>query len=140
MPYKNKEDHKKNAAYRRGENRAKSVKFLGGKCVDCGRTDELQFDHKDPTTKITNIARLLTSSWDKIKIELVKCQLLCYDCHHNKTIESKDKQHKLTFAEADGIRIKYQTSKYTHQELAIIYKVSKSTIAKILRNEHYVRK
>ena len=25
------------------------VEMLGGKCVDCGRTENLQFDHKDPS-------------------------------------------------------------------------------------------
>lgn len=60
-------------------------KLLGGKCVLCGATDMLQFDHIDRKTKSFNIGMGITKSWDKLLVEITKCQLLCRTCHIEKT-------------------------------------------------------
>lgn len=39
------------------ERRNKGLKLLGGVCVKCGTTENLQFDHIDPATKLFNIWR-----------------------------------------------------------------------------------
>jgi 5-methylcytosine-specific restriction endonuclease McrA len=57
---------------------------LGGKCVKCGTTESLQFDHKDPRTKCFNVSP--QDSWEKTLPELYKCQLLCSSCHLEKTM------------------------------------------------------
>jgi len=61
-------------------------------CCACGykeNPDILHFHHKDPTTKINNISRMLgkNHSMEKIKEEIDKCDLLCITCHH--------KEHKI---------------------------------------------
>ena len=62
---------------------------LGGKCVKCGTTEGLQFDHIHPKDKSFAITRqLLMSDRKKFQEELDKCQLLCCDCHLEKTKQS----------------------------------------------------
>ena len=61
-------------------------------CSACGYKDNpdiLHFHHKDPTTKVNNISRMLgkNHSMEKIKTEIDKCDLLCISCHH--------KEHKI---------------------------------------------
>lgn len=62
-------------------------KFLGGKCVDCGSVENLQFDHKDRKTKEFTIAQLWSVSEKRFWEEVKKCQLLCQKCHIKKTLE-----------------------------------------------------
>ncbi|WNI28680.1 hypothetical protein [Streptomyces sp. ITFR-6] len=61
------------------------VSLLGGSCVECGGGDGLEFDHVDPDTKSFAIASKWTASMSILAPELVKCQLLCSDCHLSKT-------------------------------------------------------
>ena len=75
----------------RWENRRKSaIEQLGGKCVSCGSTDDLQFDHKLSSDKNFSISKnpsLSEIEWQK---ELQKCQLLCDTCHKEKTKKCGD--------------------------------------------------
>tara|TARA_B100000287_G_scaffold396275_1_gene411796 strand:- start:417 stop:848 length:432 start_codon:yes stop_codon:yes gene_type:complete len=64
---------------------AQCVEYLGGKCVGCGTTHNLQFDHIKRDTKDYVITRKITNKFDNLKEELDKCQLLCYTCHLEKT-------------------------------------------------------
>ena len=57
---------------------------LGNKCVKCGATKNLQFDHIDPKTKCFNVNP--QDSWEKTLPELYKCQLICGSCHLEKTM------------------------------------------------------
>lgn len=59
--------------------------MLGGKCVECGSADSLQFDHIDPTTKKFAISKMWNRGDDVVLPELQKCQLLCKSCHDKKT-------------------------------------------------------
>lgn len=84
MPYKN---PAKRMEYQRewyAARRAKGIELLGGKCVLCGATEELELDHIDPATKFTH--RIFSYNWNKINEELAKCQLLCVPCHFEKTL------------------------------------------------------
>lgn len=68
-----------------------AIAQLGGCCVRCGGTDteDLQFDHIDPSSKEFSVGRALAGvSEAKLQAELVKCQLLCQDCHTVKTVET----------------------------------------------------
>lgn len=65
--------------------RAKAVELLGGKCVRCGATEELEFDHIERGLKSGEVAKWFTQGEAKLKAELVKCQLLCRPCHIEKT-------------------------------------------------------
>ena len=61
------------------------TKKMGGKCVKCGSTKNLEFDHIDPRTKEYTITSLFSRSPEIIEKELAKCQLLCHDCHIEKS-------------------------------------------------------
>ncbi len=59
--------------------------FLGNKCVNCGSTENLEFDHIDPNNKEDVLVNLAARSLEKFWQEVVKCQLLCRSCHQEKT-------------------------------------------------------
>ena len=56
---------------------------MGGKCVQCGATEHLQFDHINPSEKLYNISNNFFRQ--DIDEEIAKCQLLCSRCHLEKT-------------------------------------------------------
>ena len=71
---------------RRDDRQQVLIDHMGGKCVRCGVTDPpkgFHFDHKNPKTKSHDINR--QDSFKKSFKELEKCQLLCFDCHMDKT-------------------------------------------------------
>jgi hypothetical protein len=61
------------------------IQKLGGKCSKCGSTEHLEFDHISPNDKSFNISKLLNRSKQETDIELQKCQLLCHNCHLEKS-------------------------------------------------------
>jgi len=69
----------------RKEAKIKCVEYLGGKCVKCGTTHNLQFDHIKREGKKYTIAKKITYSFGYLKEELDKCQILCAPCHLEKT-------------------------------------------------------
>ena len=73
-------------AIRRYKTKLRAVKYKGGKCCDCnwsGNISCFDFHHKDPEQKdFTLGANIISSiSWEKVLIELDKCDLLCSNCH-----------------------------------------------------------
>ena len=90
--WRKKNQQKKNDAlrHRRERNKQERIEYLGGKCVGCGTTENLQFDHKDRTIKEFNISKKPDHTLEKIKEELDKCQLLCDSCHRIKTRANHD--------------------------------------------------
>ena len=75
---------------------AEAIEILGGACVVCGSTEELQLDHLNPSTKKFNVAKLWSTNQENFLNELTKCQLLCFSCHQLKTIlwDKKQTLHK----------------------------------------------
>jgi hypothetical protein len=70
--------------------RERGINLLGGRCVRCDSVDRLEFDHVDPLTKHPLLRKNHQSTfwswaWSRIEEELAKCQLLCHDCHAEKT-------------------------------------------------------
>jgi hypothetical protein len=67
---------------RRVRQKQAAVTYKGGKCNRCGfnkHISALEFHHhKD---KLFNIGMVANKSWDIIKKELDKCELLCSNCH-----------------------------------------------------------
>jgi hypothetical protein len=61
------------------------IEKLGGKCVECGCTETLEFDHIDPSTKSFNISAGYHKPKEVLEEELSKCQLLCNKCHIEKS-------------------------------------------------------
>lgn len=72
--------------------REKAIEQLGGKCVLCGSDRDLQFDHIDPMNKSVNIAKMSSASERRFQEELSKCQLLCSNCHEDKSIVDSGKK------------------------------------------------
>jgi hypothetical protein len=69
---------------KRNERREKKQKLrehLGGKCVGCGTTHNLHFDHIDRSQKIFNISSNIEKPYEVLLSEVEKCQLLCKECH-----------------------------------------------------------
>lgn len=62
-----------------------SIKYKGGKCIKCGYNKciaALEFHHLDSNIKDFGISsKGYTKSWEKVKIELDKCELVCSNCH-----------------------------------------------------------
>jgi len=132
--------------YRKRQQEA--IKILGGQCVKCDSTTKLEIDHVRPQDKQINLAkRLHTISHKKFLEELTICQLLCKQCHHDKTMQefeltghsqgSKNANAKLTEAQIIEIRNLYQRNKrgYGCQSIAKQYGVSKSVIYRIISNK-----
>lgn len=63
-----------------------AIEILGGACVVCGATENLQLDHLDPDGKSFSVGKLWSLAMDTFLEELTKCQLLCDDCHKTKTL------------------------------------------------------
>lgn len=70
---------------RRDNSKKKAIEYKGGKCSVCGYnkcTAALEFHHRDPSKKSFGVsAKGYTRSWEKIKKELDKCDLVCANCH-----------------------------------------------------------
>jgi len=70
---------------RRAKVRQMAVEFKGGGCEICSYTrciEALEFHHLDPTKKDFGIsAKGYSRSWEKAKVEIEKCVLLCANCH-----------------------------------------------------------
>lgn len=63
-----------------------TVEYLGGRCQHCGLEDDCvniyDFHHTNPVKKDFEISGgKVRSSFESIKKELDKCELLCSNCH-----------------------------------------------------------
>lgn len=75
----------------RDERRQYLREYLGGKCVRCGATERLEFDHIIKETKSFTIGSSLTCfTIEELIEEVKKCQLLCRPCHIIKSDEEGD--------------------------------------------------
>lgn len=67
--------------------------ILGGKCVVCGSTDDLEIDHIDRRLKSFTISAKWDSPMDVLLEELKKCQLLCSTHHAEKSAREMSVGH-----------------------------------------------
>jgi len=76
---------------------------FGNKCVKCGATEDLHFDHIDFATKVAAVGELATSNgFKRCYEEALKCQIICKPCHIQKSKENNDcvataKHHRITW-------------------------------------------
>jgi hypothetical protein len=58
-------------------------------CCDCGQTFPqccMDFDHRDPRTKLARVPALIANSgWARILAEVDKCDIVCANCHRLRT-------------------------------------------------------
>lgn len=94
MPLKDKQAYNKymrvKILKRYHERRTKALEYLGGKCIICETTENLNFDHIDRMTKAFSISKMWSLAEQTFWNEIRKCQILCFDCHLQKTLKSKD--------------------------------------------------
>lgn len=72
-------------AKKRKKIKLKAIEYKGGKCCKCGYDkciEALEFHHLNPFEKKFAISgKGHTKSWEKVKEELDKCDLVCANCH-----------------------------------------------------------
>ncbi len=90
MPYKDPDEQRAAHRAHRLRKRQRCVDYLGGVCAVCGRPDDLEFHHIDPSRKEFNIDHWLNRRWDILRAEVDKCELRC------------DEHHKIAHAAAHG--------------------------------------
>lgn len=119
---------------RRARLRRELIEMLGGKCVRCDVTEELQFDHIHPEMKLFAISNGLDKPRATLLAELAKCQLLCKDHHNLKTKEhgaqnigSRNGRAKLTERDIPVIR----SSNLSSRKIALQYDINKGTVLDI---------
>jgi 5-methylcytosine-specific restriction endonuclease McrA len=79
VPYRDPEAQR---AYQREWCRRRRAEFLAGRsCAQCGATEDLEFHHVDPETKLSH--RIWSWSKARIRAELAKCVVLCDPCHND---------------------------------------------------------
>lgn len=81
MPYK---DPERQRQFQRERLAARKAEFYRDKCcVRCGSTESLELDHIDRTQKVSHSVW----SWSQVRrdAEIAKCQVLCHNCHWEKT-------------------------------------------------------
>lgn len=74
--------------------------YLGNRCARCDCTESLEFDHIDPTTKVRALTELWSQPklfWDELRF---KMQLLCHDCHREKTADERTRRVEIARAKA----------------------------------------
>ncbi len=76
--------------------RREAIEFLGGRCVICGTTEDLEIDHIDYMEKKFNIAKLWSISYVRFMEEISKCQLLCVEHHKHKSSRESIERRGLT--------------------------------------------
>ncbi len=57
-------------------------------CFDCGNkfpSYVMDFDHRDPKSKMGLVSRLVRWSWKKLEEEALKCDVVCANCHRIRT-------------------------------------------------------
>lgn len=75
----------KAVAKRRRLIKQKAIDYKGGQCQICGYDKypgALELHHLDPSNKVFGIGEQGHSrSWERVKLELDKCILVCANCH-----------------------------------------------------------
>lgn len=71
----------------RRRTKARLVEYHGSECLDCGYQGPpfmFDFDHRDPHEKSFGITGK-TKAYEALRIESLKCDLLCANCHRWRT-------------------------------------------------------
>ena len=69
---------------RRKDKKKQLVKEFGGKCSQCGYSKSMRaltFHHLDPKVKDLDLNNSMDMDLDRIREELAKCILVCFNCH-----------------------------------------------------------
>jgi hypothetical protein len=88
---KNPQYYKDKAKKRVDELREWTRKQKNAPCTDCGESYPpyvMDFDHRDPSQKSFNLGTgALVYSRAKVEAEIAKCDLVCSNCHRERTYQ-----------------------------------------------------
>ena len=58
-------------------------------CADCGERDPtvLEFDHLRDKAALVSVLARSTQRWDRLLVELEKCEVVCANCHRRRTAQ-----------------------------------------------------
>lgn len=141
MPLKTKEEQTEYQRQWMNQRRQDWIDSQGGCCVECGSADQLEVDHIDPALKTMKPSSLWSRRQEIRDAELANCQVLCYDCHLEKTVTKGDGCKKSLIVPIEivnQIRLEYIAGNITQKELAVKYNLHKDTIYRYLN--HKMRK
>jgi 5-methylcytosine-specific restriction endonuclease McrA len=142
MPYK---DKQKQREYQKKWIRKRRYEFFSGKkCEKCGSKNRLELDHVNPSDKVDN--RVWSWSEERRNEEIEKCQVLCYNCHLDKTrvylraikLGSEPPNKRLSDKFASELRKEIQRSDKTLKQLSIKHNVPYHTVKDISSGRSYV--
>lgn len=78
-------------ANRYHQKRQEVIDRLGGRCARCGSTEgKFHLDHKDKSKKTMRASDLHSVNDQRFESEIKNLQILCEDCHREKTKEAWD--------------------------------------------------
>jgi len=63
-------------------------------CMDCKKSFPvyaMDFDHRKRETKLKNVSMLVNYSWDRLLLEIEKCDIICAVCHRIREHKRKNK-------------------------------------------------
>lgn len=86
---------------RRYRYKKRCADYLGGSCSRCGYDrciKAMTFHHRDPVEKSFEVSARLDYAWADLKVELDKCDLLCFNCHMEEHCET-DQQIRVDLGE-----------------------------------------
>jgi hypothetical protein len=49
----------------------------------------MDFDHRDPATKVRSVTRMIFGSIDRMLAEAAKCDIVCANCHRLRTFQRR---------------------------------------------------
>ena len=91
MAYKDKAVKKMADNFRAAEKRlALGAYKIEKGCVDCGYNADhraLEFDHLPGNEKKRTVGSMMYHSWEHIWAEVVKCEVVCANCHAIRTMD-----------------------------------------------------
>jgi len=103
----------------------KLVQYKGGKCEICGYDkciSALDFHHLNPSEKDFNLASSKVLSFEKCKLEVDKCILVCANCHR----EIHDKEYQKIEEKKLGIENTIYTEIMNNREMYDIHHIKNS--------------
>jgi 5-methylcytosine-specific restriction endonuclease McrA len=89
-------------------------------CVVCKAKENLEVDHTDPTQKLSH--RLWSWTQERREAELAKCQVLCEECHKNKTAASYNPIKHGTNSAYTGLKCRCLACRNAHRLANAIYR------------------
>jgi 5-methylcytosine-specific restriction endonuclease McrA len=117
---------------RNWEAKRRAAWFEGKVCEQCGSPDDLELDHRDPSTKITH--RIWAWGSERREAELAKCRPLCRDCHRAKTNTEIARGEQIGVAKLTEIKVReIRASNLPGRQLGRLYGVDEKAIRAIRR-------